>query len=208
MFTGIVQSACTVARIDQKTGLNRYYIDIPHAYRSGIENGASIAIDGVCLTVTGYNASNLTVEFDAMQETLALTTIGTLSENDSVNIERSATLEKELGGHMVSGHVDGTCEVVNIETTENNCTVSYRYSPAFDKYLFQKGFVALNGCSLTIAAINHEKHELSVCYIPETLDITTHGSKKVGDKVNIEIDRQTQAVVDTVERVLAARETS
>ena len=206
MFTGIVQSACEVVKVDLKPGLRRFCIALPENLRKGIENGASIAVDGVCLTVTGYSSGNAVVEFDAMQETLSLTSLGDIVAGSIVNVERSATLDKELGGHIVSGHIDGTCEVVAIEDAENNRSFTYRYPHEFDKYLFKKGFVSLNGCSLTIADIDHQEHTLKVCYIPETLEITTHGLKTTGDRINLEIERQTQAVVDTVERIMAARD--
>lgn len=173
--------------------------------RQDVIIGASIAIDGVCLTVTSCDQATGIVAFDIMQQTIDLTSLGLLQEGNWVNLERSARHNDEIGGHCVSGHVDNTAEVISLERSENNLRIHYRYPPGLDKYLFKKGFVALNGCSLTIADIDHQACTLVVSYIPETLRATTHGDKMPGDRINLEVDRQTQAIVDTVERVLAER---
>lgn len=200
MFTGIVQGAFPIKSLQRKPGLLSLNIELPERLLEGLEIGASVAVDGICLTVT--TVCEHWASFDVMQQTLALTTLGDLQQGDLVNIERSAKQGVEIGGHIVSGHVDGTVEVVAISEPENNRFVSYRAPAAAMKYLFEKGFVALNGCSLTVATVNREQHEFTVCYIPETLRVTTHGAKQIGDKVNFEVDRQTQAIVDTVENVL------
>lgn len=205
MFTGIVQAQCQIASHTASPGLLTIGIHLPQDLRDDVKLGASIAVDGVCLTVTGFEPDSGLVIFDIMQETLNLTSLACLSLGDYVNVERSARANAEIGGHMVSGHVDGTAEVASREASENNLRISYRFPEKLGKYLFKKGFVSLNGCSLTIADIDHASHLLSVSYIPETLKITTHGSKAVGARINIEVDRQTQAIVDTVERVLALK---
>lgn len=186
--------------VERKPGLHRFVIALPASLLVGLEIGASVSVDGVCLTVTAIEAEQ--VYFDAMQQTLSLTTLGNVEAGDVVNIERSAKQGVEVGGHIISGHVDGCAEVVAIEQPENNCFISYRPPAEKLKYIFAKGFVGLNGCSLTVADVDKEQSTFKVCYIPETLRVTNHGSKQVGDRINFEIDRQTQAIVDTVENFL------
>ena len=202
MFTGIVQASVAAKNVVDKENLKQFSVDLPETLQSGLSIGASIAIDGVCLTVTTIDAGR--VSFDVIGQTLAVTTIGKVCEGYTVNLERSARYGDEVGGHILSGHIDATAEIVAIELTENNKTVWYEIAPHLHKYVFERGFVALNGCSLTVAKVN-EKHQFAVCYIPETLRATTHGAKVQGDTINLEIDRQTQAIVDTVERSLAAK---
>lgn len=200
MFTGIVQGSFPLLEVERKPGLCTLSFEFPAPLMTDLAIGASVAVDGVCLTVTVIEKN--TVYFDVMQQTLSTTTIGALERGDYANIERSAKQGVEVGGHIVSGHVDGCAEVVAVEQPENNLFVTYRVPADKMKYLFSKGFVGLNGCSLTIAEIDKEACTLTVCYIPETLRVTTHGKKVVGDKVNFEVDRQTQAIVDTVENFL------
>lgn len=203
MFTGIVSQSLPLIMIENLPGLTRIAFNFSEALLQDLTIGASVAIDGVCLTVTHIEGRQ--VQFDIMRQTLEVTTLQDLQSGQRVNIERSAKQGAEVGGHIVSGHVDGYAEVVGIEQSENNHYVIYQVPAHITKYIFDKGFVALNGCSLTVAKLDRAQNTLTVCYIPETLRVTTHGDKKVGDKVNIEVDRQTQTIVDTVERVLAER---
>ncbi|PIE41450.1 MAG: riboflavin synthase [Gammaproteobacteria bacterium] len=200
MFTGIVQGMAPVVALQQLPGLSRITIELPEALAGDLSIGASIALNGVCMTVTGFNGRR--VAFDAMDTTLQLTTLGTLKQGSRVNVERSARQGDELGGHIVSGHVDGVAEIVSVESSENNQRVTYQLPETAMLYLFNKGFISLDGCSLTIAAIDKAKAQISVSFIPETLRVTSHGIKGVGDTVNFEIDRQTQAIVDTVKTLL------
>lgn len=200
MFTGIVQGSFPLLSVEHKPGLHSFTIDLPAPLLEGLTLGASVAVDGVCLTVTDFEHGK--VYFDVMQQTLSLTTLGDLSCGDVVNIERSAKQGVEIGGHILSGHIDGYAQVVAIEQPENNLFVTYRAPAEKIKYIFSKGFVGLNGCSLTVAEVDKSEGTFMVCYIPETLRVTTHGEKKVGDKINFEVDRQTQAIVDTVENFL------
>ena len=202
MFTGIVQGSFPLLAIERRPGLHRFTIELPEHLLDNLAIGASVAVDGVCLTVTAIDQGK--VYFDVMQQTLSLTTLGELNIGDMVNIDRSAKQGMEIGGHVISGHVDNTAEVVAIEQPENNKFITYRIPAEQIKYIFAKGFVSLNGCSLTVASVDREERTLTVCYIPETLRVTTHGAKAIGDKINVEIDRQTQVIVDTVENVLAA----
>lgn len=206
MYTGIVRMALPLKALQQKPGLNNLSFDFPQVLLHGLEPGASVAVDGVCLTVASMNGSE--VGFDVMQQTLAVTTLGGVGVGKRYNIERSAKMGDEIGGHPISGHIDCTTRVVAVTEPENNRFVDFAIPAALSKYIFPKGFVAINGCSLTVAEIDTSRNTFRVCFIPETLRITTHGEKQPGDLVNIEIDRQTQAIVDTVERYLAQSQRS
>jgi riboflavin synthase len=201
MFTGIVRAALPLTAMREQPGLRTLHFDFPPELREGLEPGASVAVDGVCLTVASIDGNM--VGFDVMQQTLSVTTLGAAQVGKRYNIERSARMGDEIGGHPVSGHVDSTTTVVAISEPQNNRFVDYALPPSLARYIFPRGFIAINGCSLTVADIDAAKQTFRVCFIPETLRITTHGEKQPGDLVNIEIDRQTQAIVDTVERYLA-----
>lgn len=202
MFTGIVQVRVVVAAVEKAPGLMTLTLVLPEHCRDDVTIGASIAIDGVCLTVTSYDPVTASVQFDIMQQTLELTALSRLVAGDIVNLERSAKMGDEIGGHQVSGHIDATAEVIAIELTENNCRISFSFPSRLTNYLFLKGFVALNGCSLTIADFDANQAILTIAFIPETLRATNHGLLAAGDRVNLEIDRQTQVIVDSVERIL------
>lgn len=201
MFTGIVQGMATVEAIEKLPGLQRLTLRLPAGLENHISLGASIAINGVCMTVTGQKST--LVSFDAMDETLKLTSLGGLSEGNQVNVERSARQGDEIGGHLVSGHVDGMATIVAVEDSDNNRRVTYQLPEWAMAYLFKKGFIALDGCSLTIADLDKDQCQLSVSYIPETLRVTVHGTRALGEQVNFEIDRQTQAIVDTVKNLIS-----
>jgi riboflavin synthase len=146
--------------------------------------------------------SKSAVSFDIMQESLGVTNLGKLEEGDLVNIERAAQFGDEIGGHMVSGHVDAQVEIVEIESPENNRIVTFALPREYVRFVFKKGFIALDGASLTVARLDRASSRFSVYLIPETLRRTTLGRKGVGDLVNIEIDRATQAIVETVAMLL------
>jgi riboflavin synthase len=200
MFTGIVQALLPVVELVRSPGLLRIGLALPEAQRRGLALGASVAVDGVCLTVAEMAGER--VYFDAMAETLRKTTLGSLAEGDLVNVERSASVGDEIGGHLVSGHVMGTAEIVAIERPEGNHAARFRVPAAWMKYVLPKGFIALDGASLTVVDTDRARGEFSVWFIPETLRRTTFGRKGVGARVNVEIDARTQAIVDTVEAVL------
>ena len=201
MYTGIVQASCQLQQVECKEGLHTLTVILPEVLLDALVIGASVGMDGVCLTASGIEGA--LVSFDVMQQTLDLTTLGDLRKGDVINIERSAKQGAEIGGHILSGHIDGTAEIISIKTPENNHVITYRVDPSFMPYIFGKGFIGLNGCSLTVASIDKAASTFTVCLIPETLRITTHGQKKVGGRVNVEIDRQTQVIVDTVKAFLS-----
>ncbi|WP_276895832.1 riboflavin synthase subunit alpha [Frischella perrara] len=202
MFTGIVQGVGKIIQIIDKDKLRSYKIELPKHLMQNLQIGASIANDGCCLTLTGFGDN--WVIFDIMQETLSITTLGDKKVGDYINIERSAKYGDEVGGHIMSGHVACTAKITQIIKTETNCTMVIEIPSLFQKYILYKGFIGIDGASLTIGKIND--NQFSIHLIPETLAITTLKDKKEGDKVNIEIDSQTQAIVDTVERVMAMKE--
>ncbi len=201
MFTGIVRGVAKIKTLERKEGLTRFALEKDPLLFSQIEHGASVAIDGVCLTVA--DCAGQSVHFDVMMESLRLTTLGNLDVGSSVNIERSARYGDEIGGHEISGHVDGTAEITAISTPANNHIISLRLPPASLGYIFLKGYIGIDGASLTVAEVDKTTNTISIYLIPETLRLTTLGTKKVGDKVNFELDRKTQAIVDTVRLVLA-----
>ncbi|MGF1684763.1 riboflavin synthase subunit alpha [Photobacterium minamisatsumaniensis] len=201
MFTGIVQGTAKVVAIDKKERFQTHVIKLPSELLQKLDIGASVAHNGCCLTVTRID--NDLVSFDLMQETLSVTNLGLLEVGDSVNVERAARFGDEIGGHSMSGHINSFTEICDIESTENNCTLWFSIPTGFNKYILRKGYIGLDGCSLTIGDV--EEQRFNVHLIPETLERTLFGSRKVGDKVNLEVDPQTQAIVDTVERVLSQR---
>ncbi|KFX07717.1 riboflavin synthase subunit alpha [Pectobacterium betavasculorum] len=203
MFTGIVQGTAPVVSIEEKTNFRTHVIQLPSDLLPGLTLGASVAHNGCCLTVTAIDGDR--ISFDLMKETLRLTNLGDIHEGDVVNIERAAKFGDEIGGHVMSGHIMCTAEVVKIQVSENNHQIWFRLADeALMKYVLHKGFVGIDGISLTVGEVTRGR--FCVHLIPETLSRTTLGQKRLGNRINIEIDPQTQAVVDTVERVLASKQ--
>lgn len=202
MFTGIVQGTGKIVHIHQPSAdFRSHTVALPEHMAHNLQIGASIAHNGCCLTITQINGNQAT--FDLMAETLAKTNLGSLKTGDSVNLERAARFGDEIGGHPMSGHIIATTPISRIEHSAHNRTLYFRLPPQLAAYILPKGFIGLDGCSLTIGDVT--AHEFSVHLIPETLQRTLFGSRQAGDRINIEIDAQTQAIVDTVERVLAQR---
>lgn len=202
MFTGIVQGLGEVTQIQDHGGIRRLQIRLPTGRDQGLETGASVAINGVCLTVVGWDQHG--VEFDVIDETLRLTNLGDLKVGRVVNVERAARFGDEIGGHVLSGHIHGRAQVTEVVETDANLAVWWAVPDALKKYVLPKGYVSLNGCSLTVGDTERDG-QLSIHLIPETRELTTFGRVTVGDSLNLEIDSQTQAIVDTVERVLEQR---
>ncbi|GLR64198.1 riboflavin synthase [Marinospirillum insulare] len=202
MFTGIVQGMAKLQYLERKTNLSTFGVHLPTAAREGMQVGASVALNGVCLTITHWDEQ--AVYFDAMIETLRLTNLGALQEGDLVNFERAARFQDEIGGHLMSGHViDQVTLTARQELDEENLRLEFTVPEQWMKYIFAKGYIGLNGCSLTVGEV--EENCFSVYLIPETRRATTFGAMPEGTQVNLEIDPQTQVIVDTVERVMAAR---
>lgn len=176
-------------------------VELPGDMAGGLQTGASVAHNGCCLTVT--ETDGRTARFDLMAETLDKTNLGRLKAGDLVNLERAARFGDEIGGHLMSGHITATTEILRIERTEHNTTMHFALPAALKPYILPKGFVGLDGCSLTIGSVGEDS--FCIHLIPETLRRTLFGTRQAGDTINLEIDPQTQAVVDTVGRILAAK---
>ena len=196
MFTGIVQGVGTVVEVIEKQTIHTLRIEIPDTKDLAI--GASVSIDGACLTAVKIQGS--VVDFDVIPETLHRTTLAHLSSDGKVNVERSLKFGDEIGGHLLSGHIMGMGIIHS--KTENGEGVDFQISIPVElrKYILEKGYIAIDGISLTIGLIQDGHFALHI--IPETLRLTTLGSKNVGDAVNLEIDSTTQTIVTTVERVM------
>jgi len=204
MFTGIVQAVATVSVLVDKPGLRSFTLAFPHGFCDGLEIGASVSVDGVCLTVTerlGEDAAN----FDVMQQSLALTTLGALKVGSRINVERAARDGAEIGGHPLSGHVDFQAVLASVRQPENNHVLRLAVPAPWMRYIFAKGYIAINGASLTVSDASKAEGWFEVWLIPETLRMTTFGAKAVGETLNIEIERGTQVMVDTVRATVEER---
>ena len=199
MFTGIVQTKLPVHRLVRHDDFATFSFDFSSELLEGLKIGASVAINGTCLTVRTIEKN--IVSFDAIEQTLKVTNLGALVEGSIVNIERAARFGDEIGGHVLSGHIMQQVIVLDVIDTERNRVVWLERPTALVPFLLDKGFVALNGCSLTIAEVKEDR--FSVHLIPETRDVTTFGEIQTGDKINLEVDSQTQAVVETVKQLLS-----
>ncbi|WP_018610424.1 riboflavin synthase [Uliginosibacterium gangwonense] len=203
MFTGIVKGRAHVQDIQRLQGLYSIVLAFPADFDQGLEIGASVAVDGVCLTVTTHAPGQ--ASFDVMQESLARTTLIDLEAGSEVNVERAARDGAEIGGHPLSGHVDCTAQIIKIDTPENNMVMTFQLLPEWARYVFAKGYIAVNGCSLTVSDMDRASSRFSVWFIPETLRATTFANKQVGARVNIEIERATQVTVDTIRGYMEER---
>lgn len=207
MFTGIVQGTAEVVAIEEAEAFRTHVVALPEALCHGLEIGASVAHNGVCLTATAIDGER--ISFDLMRETLRLTNLGALRVGDRVNIERAARFGDEIGGHAMSGHVMAMAELVELDEAPNNRRLWFELPHALGRFLFDKGYIGVDGISLTIGEVQPATAtrgpRFCVNLIPETLARTILVDRVPGDVVNIEIDPQTQAIVETVERVLATR---
>jgi len=204
MFTGIVQAVATVSVLVDRPGLRSFTLAFPAGFCAGLEIGASVSVDGVCLTVTGRVGEDA-ANFDVMQQSLALTTLETLDVGSRINVERAARDGAEIGGHPLSGHVDFQAVLASVRTPENNHVLRIAVPAPWMRYVFAKGYIAINGASLTVSDVDKERGWFEVWLIPETLRMTTFGAKAPGDALNIEIERGTQVMVDTVRSAVQER---
>lgn len=200
MFTGIVQGLGTIKAIDEGDGITTFSVLCPDT--QGLAIGASVAIDGVCLTATSIEGELVT--FDIIPETMERTTLGERDVGDEVNIERSLRYGDEVGGHLLSGHIIGRGLVTYTQAVGEGAQLKIKAPPSIQKYIQTKGYIGIDGISLTLGAVNGNDFDLHI--IPETLRLTALGSKQAGDAVNIEIDSTTMMIVETVERLLKENE--
>ena len=200
MFTGIVAGTGKISSISGEDVI-RFVIDFSSVPTDGLVAGASVSVDGVCLTVVEINSPN--ISFDAIPETLEKTTLGTKRVGDNVNLERALKMGDELGGHILSGHIIGMGKISGRFEGDENLDLMIDCPGRIMKFVQEKGYIAIDGISLTIGEVTDESFALHL--IPETIALTTIGSKVVGDWVNIEVDSMTQTIVTTVERILEER---
>ena len=207
MFSGIVEGTGIITDIEERSEHIHWKVQLPKGSEEGLGIGASVSLDGVCLTAT--NIEDRIIGFDLIQETLQRTTLNERKIGDTVNIERALRYGEEVGGHLVSGHIMATGTIVDItnpmqqsgENTDDTADIQISIPNSLIDYIFEKGYIAIDGISLTIGKVD-ESAGFYLHIIPETLRRTTLGTKSVGDSVNIEIDSMTQSVVDTVKRVM------
>jgi riboflavin synthase len=199
MFTGIVTDVGEVVAFEPRAdGLRRLTIACRYE-RASIAIGASISCAGACLTVvaTGMHAGRTSFAVDAAAETLAVTTAGRWATGTRLNLERALKIGDELGGHLVSGHVDGIAEVLTREDLPDMARIDFRVPPSLARFIAVRGSVALDGVSLTVNTVEQDK--FSVLIIPHTLAVTTLGATRPGDTLNIEVDQMARYAARLIE---------
>ncbi|NBW84773.1 MAG: riboflavin synthase subunit alpha [Proteobacteria bacterium] len=201
MFTGIVSGKGYVQKIIKSKDYISLIIKTPKGFSKNLIKGASVSVNGVCLTVKKGKTDIL--EFDVIEETLQKTNLKNLSKSSKVNLERSMTAKTEIGGHLVSGHIHGTGEVLKVINRQATKDLQIKIPTSLREYFFYKGYVALNGCSLTIGKVL--KTSFYIHLIPETVSVTTFKDIKQGDLINIEVEQATINTVETVKRVMSER---
>ncbi|MGZ5837428.1 MAG: riboflavin synthase [Xanthobacteraceae bacterium] len=198
MFTGIVTDIGEVLTVHPRaTNLRRLKIACSYD-RAGIADGASIACNGVCMTVVAAGVEERTwFAVDAAAETLAVTTVGNWHAGSKINLERALKIGDELGGHLVAAHVDGVAEIIARENLTDMMRFAIRAPAAVAKFIAPKGSVALDGVSLTVNEVQGDT--FSVLIIPHTLSATTLGSWDVGTKINLEVDQMARYAARLIE---------
>lgn len=197
MFTGIVQGIRKISAVEDIEGGRRLRIQLEDLAEK-LQQGASVAVNGVCLTAIKIEVGS--AEFDIIQESLDRSNLGALVIGDSVDIERACYFGDEVGGHQVTGHIDCTGKIDEIRKTPNNRDVVVYCEEEWGRYLIPKGWIAIDGVSLTVVDVGNNWFSISL--IPETLEQTVLGKKTKGDIVNLEFDHTTKVIVRTVERML------
>jgi len=205
MYSGISQGLFAIKSLSKEVGLLNYSVLLNEDLVKDLKIGASIAIDGVCQTVV--NRQGLEVSFQAMQETLAKTTLNELFINKRVSIERSMRFGDEIGGHELSGHIFETGIILDKKNTPNNLCLTIQCSETCFAFVKSKGYIAIDGSSLTIGLIDKKNYSFEVHLIPETIRLTNFANKVIGDKVNIEPDMKTMILVKTMEEFYSNIET-
>lgn len=194
MFTGIVEELGAVRDIVVDGDHATLAVEGPLVVQDAT-HGASIAVNGVCLTVVTHDDDSFTV--DVMKETLDRSSLGALQEGSPVNLERAMRADGRFGGHVVQGHVDGTATITAREPGEKWEVVTFTLPDALTRYVVEKGSITVDGVSLTVSAVTDDT--FSVSLIPTTLDLTTLGRKGIGDVVNLEVD----VIAKYVEKMVA-----
>ena len=197
MFTGIVQGVGRIVCVEEAAGIRTLEIEFSEGFTDGLEIGGSVAVDGVCLTATEFRSPTL-VAFDVVLQSLAVTTLADFKMGPAVNVERAAKDGAEIGGHPLSGHVDFSTRIDRISEIGGNKALRIELPEDFRRYVFPKGYIAINGASLTVSECDKTEGWFEVWLIPETRRATNLDAKREGDRLNVEIERGTQVVVDTV----------
>ena len=206
MFTGIVEGKAELSSVKQFDGFTRWVIDLPPMHGENLEIGASVALDGVCLTVVEIDGD--AVSFDLIQETLERSTLCLRKVGDWLNMERALRYGDEVGGHLVSGHVMAVGKIKRMDVLEQGINgsktmdIEIHVPPEVSEYVFEKGYIAIDGISLTVGK-THDSGGFDLHIIPETIRRTTLAGKEVDSTVNVEIESSTQAVVDTVKKMIS-----
>ena len=198
MFTGIVSGIGNLKKIIKCEDYISLIIQAPKGFAKNLSKGASVSVNGVCLTVKKGRTDLL--EFDVIEETLKKTNLKNISKSSKLNLERSMTANTEIGGHLVSGHIHGTGEVLKVINRKDTKDLLIKIPAELREYFFYKGYVALNGCSLTIGKVL--KSSFYIHLIPETVSVTNFKEIEKGDLVNIEVEQTTINTVETVKRVM------
>ena len=198
MFTGLIQGVGRLRALEPRGGDVRIHIDTGSLLFTGVAMGESIAVNGVCLTVVAFDARSFAA--DASTETLALTTLGALREGQLLNLERALQAQDRLGGHLVSGHVDGVGRVLDVHEDARAQRWRFSVPKALAKYVAKKGSICVDGVSLTVNGVDAESFDVAL--IPHTVSHTAFAETRVGDAVNLEID----LVARYVERLLQERD--
>jgi riboflavin synthase len=183
MFTGIVAAVCRVVSLEGRSSGAVLSAERPAGWED-VATGESVCVSGVCLTALPGNASRLL--FDTSPETLRRSTLGTLANGSRVNLERALAAGERFGGHVVAGHVDATTEVLGVVPSGDFWTFSFALSPDWARYVVEKGSIALDGVSLTVASLGPSSFDVAV--VPHTMTATTLSERKAGDRVNVEVD--------------------
>ena len=197
MFTGIVEAKGLISKKIPSSEGERLQIEVPEGFNKDLKEGASISVNGVCLTVTEY--SNDQISFDVIKETLRVTNLGDLNKNSEVNIERSLKFGDEVGGHLLSGHISCACKA-SLNNIEGEVEILVDKPENWGQYIYPKGYIALNGVSLTVGKVSDES--FSVYLIPETIRSTNLLSVEDGARLNLEIDQGIMASYENEKKIL------
>ena len=197
MFTGIVEAKGLISKKIPSAEGERLQIEVPKGFNKDLKEGASVAINGVCLTVTEY--SNDQISFDVIKETLRVTNLGDLNKNSEVNMERSLKFGDEVGGHLLSGHIICACKA-NLTNIEGEVEILVDKPENLGQYIYPKGYIALNGVSLTVGKVSDES--FSVYLIPETIKSTNLLTVEDGARLNLEIDQGIMASYKNEKKIL------
>ena len=201
MFTGLIEAVCTVSSAHRDSSVMRLTVDLGKL-TDEVEIGDSIAVSGACLTVAKLNGS--LASFDISAETLAKSTLAKCTSASKVNIEPALKATSRFGGHFVTGHIDGVAKIKKIEKQDKFANIRFETSPELLEQMVVKGSIAVDGISLTIAAL--DQNSFSVAVIPQTLEKTTLATAKIGDTVNLETDMIVKVIKKHLEKVLPQKQ--